>query len=125
MSGHGMCNFHPALRTRVSGRWAKIGYLEQEPKLLEDKTVRENIETAVADTRALLNRCGGRRRRPPPPPGRLRRAPPRGAGLAAADAGGMPGGTRWPGMGGDARPHLPPWPVGRGRTARAAAVVAA
>jgi len=37
-------------------RWAKIGYLEQEPKLLEDKTVRENIETAVAGTRQLLQR---------------------------------------------------------------------
>jgi ABC-type glutathione transport system ATPase component len=35
-------------------RWAKIGYLEQEPKLTEDKTVMENIEEAVADTRELL-----------------------------------------------------------------------
>lgn len=47
---------------QVIGRWAKIGYLEQEPKLLEDKTVRENIETAVADTRALLNRFAARAR---------------------------------------------------------------
>jgi sulfate-transporting ATPase len=37
-------------------RWAKIGYLEQEPKLDDDKTVQENIEIAVADTRALLKR---------------------------------------------------------------------
>lgn len=32
------------------------GYLEQEPKLSEDKNVLENIEEAVADTRNLLNR---------------------------------------------------------------------
>ena len=31
-------------------RWAKIGYLEQEPKLSEDKTVMENIEEAVRET---------------------------------------------------------------------------
>ena len=35
-------------------RWAKIGYLEQEPKLSEDKTVIENIEEAVIETRELL-----------------------------------------------------------------------
>ncbi len=35
-------------------RWAKIGYLEQEPKLSEDKTVMENIEEAVRETRELL-----------------------------------------------------------------------
>jgi len=34
--------------------WAKIGYLEQEPKLSEDKTVMENIEEAVQETRDLL-----------------------------------------------------------------------
>ncbi len=34
----------------------RIGYLPQEPKLDEDKTVLENIELAVAPTRALLNR---------------------------------------------------------------------
>jgi len=32
----------------------KIGYLAQEPALDETKTVRENVEEAVADTRALL-----------------------------------------------------------------------
>jgi len=34
----------------------RVGYLPQEPKLDEDKTVLENIELAVASTRALLNR---------------------------------------------------------------------
>src|SRR6201989_1257413 len=34
----------------------KVGSLPQEPKLDETKTVRENIEPAVAATRALLNR---------------------------------------------------------------------
>ena len=34
--------------------WAKIGYLEQEPKLSEDKTVMQNIEEAVQETRDLL-----------------------------------------------------------------------
>ncbi len=34
----------------------KIGYLAQEPALDETKTVRENVEEAVADTRALLAR---------------------------------------------------------------------
>ncbi len=34
----------------------KIGYLAQEPQLDETKTVRENVEEAVADTRALLAR---------------------------------------------------------------------
>ncbi len=33
-----------------------IGFVPQEPKLSEDKTVRENIEEAVAATRALLTR---------------------------------------------------------------------
>ena len=37
-------------------RWAKIGYLEQEPKLSEEKTVMENIEEAVQETRDLLLR---------------------------------------------------------------------
>ncbi|MBL1592139.1 ATP-binding cassette domain-containing protein, partial [Klebsiella pneumoniae] len=31
-----------------------IGYLEQEPRLDEQKTVRETVEEAVADTVALL-----------------------------------------------------------------------
>ncbi len=34
----------------------RIGYLPQEPKLDDDKTVLQNIEMAVAPTRALLNR---------------------------------------------------------------------
>jgi ATP-binding cassette ChvD family protein len=34
----------------------KIGYLSQEPRLDDTKTVRENIEPAVAGTRALLTR---------------------------------------------------------------------
>jgi ATP-binding cassette ChvD family protein len=34
----------------------RIGYLPQEPKLDEDKTVLQNIELAVASTRALLTR---------------------------------------------------------------------
>ena len=34
----------------------RIGYLPQEPTLDEDKTVLQNIELAVASTRALLNR---------------------------------------------------------------------
>ena len=38
-------------------KWAKIGYLEQEPKLDDEKTVRENIEVAVASTRSLITRC--------------------------------------------------------------------
>ncbi|CAM9860190.1 unnamed protein product, partial [Choristocarpus tenellus] len=33
-----------------------VGYLEQEPKLNEGATVRENIEAAVADTRGLLQK---------------------------------------------------------------------
>jgi len=37
-------------------KWAKIGYLEQEPKLADDKTVTENIEMAVSDTRDMLQR---------------------------------------------------------------------
>lgn len=36
-------------------RWAKIGYLQQEPELTEDATVLENIEEAVKETRDLLN----------------------------------------------------------------------
>ena len=34
----------------------RVGYLPQEPKLDEDKTVLQNIELAVASTRALLDR---------------------------------------------------------------------
>ncbi|CAM9243708.1 unnamed protein product [Discosporangium mesarthrocarpum] len=34
--------------------WAKVGYLEQEPRLDDGDTVRENIEAAVLETRALL-----------------------------------------------------------------------
>src|SRR5512142_2984338 len=34
----------------------KIGYLSQEPQLDPGKTVRENIEEALADVRALLTR---------------------------------------------------------------------
>ena len=34
----------------------RVGYLPQEPRLDETKTVREEIEEAVKDTRALLNR---------------------------------------------------------------------
>jgi ATP-binding cassette ChvD family protein len=34
---------------------ATVGYLAQEPTLEEDKTVRENIELALADVRALLD----------------------------------------------------------------------
>jgi len=37
-------------------KWAKIGYLEQEPKLDDDKTVTQNIEIAVKDTRDMLSR---------------------------------------------------------------------
>ena len=33
-----------------------VGYVPQEPKLVEDKTVRENVELAVAPIRALLQR---------------------------------------------------------------------
>ncbi len=33
---------------------ARVGYLEQEPQLNPEKTVRENIEEAVAETRQLL-----------------------------------------------------------------------
>jgi len=39
-------------------RWAKIGYLEQEPKLSEDKTVIENIEESVKEIRELVARYG-------------------------------------------------------------------
>ncbi len=35
---------------------ASVGMLQQEPPLTEDKTVLENIEEAVADTKALLDR---------------------------------------------------------------------
>ena len=35
---------------------AKVGYLPQEPTLLEDKTVRENVMEGVADKRAILDR---------------------------------------------------------------------
>src|SRR5436309_6762134 len=35
---------------------AKVGYLAQEPRLDPDKTVRGNVEEAVADVRALLDR---------------------------------------------------------------------
>ena len=34
----------------------RVGYLSQEPTLDEDKTVLQNIELAVASTRALLTR---------------------------------------------------------------------
>jgi ATP-binding cassette ChvD family protein len=44
----------------VGEAWAadgvKIGYLPQEPELDEEKTVAENVEEALADTRALLTR---------------------------------------------------------------------
>ena len=44
----------------VGEAWAadgiKIGYLPQEPELDPDKTVAENVEEALADTRALLER---------------------------------------------------------------------
>src|SRR5262249_12141412 len=33
-----------------------IGFVPQEPRLTEDKTVRDNIEEAVAPTRAFLQR---------------------------------------------------------------------
>ncbi len=35
---------------------AKVGYLPQEPTLLEDKTVRENVMEGVADKKAILDR---------------------------------------------------------------------
>jgi ATP-binding cassette ChvD family protein len=35
---------------------ATVGYVAQEPRLVEDKTVRENVELAVAPIRALLAR---------------------------------------------------------------------
>jgi ATP-binding cassette ChvD family protein len=35
---------------------ATVGYLAQEPQLDEDKTVRENIEQGVAETRSLIDR---------------------------------------------------------------------
>lgn len=34
--------------------WAKVGYLEQEPKLDDGPTVTSNIEAAVVATRTLL-----------------------------------------------------------------------
>lgn len=34
--------------------WAKVGYLEQEPKLEDGDTVASNIEAAVVPTRTLL-----------------------------------------------------------------------
>lgn len=34
--------------------WAKVGYLEQEPKLDDGDTVSSNIEAAVVPTRTLL-----------------------------------------------------------------------
>lgn len=34
--------------------WAKVGYLEQEPKLDDGDTVASNIEAAVVPTRTLL-----------------------------------------------------------------------
>lgn len=34
--------------------WAKVGYLEQEPKLDDGETVSSNIEAAVVPTRTLL-----------------------------------------------------------------------
>lgn len=37
-------------------RGASVGYLAQEPELDPDKTVKENVEEAVADQRALLQR---------------------------------------------------------------------
>jgi len=37
-------------------RGASVGYVSQEPELDFDKTVRENVELAVAETRALLAR---------------------------------------------------------------------
>ncbi len=36
--------------------WAKVGYLPQEPKLEEDKTVFENVMEGLADKRAILER---------------------------------------------------------------------
>jgi sulfate-transporting ATPase len=39
-----------------AAKGTKIGYLPQEPKLDPTKNVRENVEEAVADQRALLNR---------------------------------------------------------------------
>jgi sulfate-transporting ATPase len=38
------------------GKNVKVGYLAQEPKLDANKSVRENVEGAVAATRALLTR---------------------------------------------------------------------
>ena len=38
------------------GRGVRVGYLPQEPQLDPDKTVRENVEEAVADIRGLLTR---------------------------------------------------------------------
>ena len=38
------------------GQGATVGLLEQEPQLDESKTVRENIEDGVAETKALLDR---------------------------------------------------------------------
>ncbi|MDG1971716.1 MAG: ATP-binding cassette domain-containing protein, partial [Paracoccaceae bacterium] len=35
---------------------AKVGYLPQEPRLLEDKTVRENVMEGVAAKKAILDR---------------------------------------------------------------------
>lgn len=35
---------------------AKVGYLPQEPTLMEDKTVRENVMEGVADKQAILDR---------------------------------------------------------------------
>lgn len=37
-------------------RGATVGYVSQEPELDFDKTVRENVEIAIADTRALIAR---------------------------------------------------------------------
>src|SRR5688572_21247652 len=38
------------------GKGVKVGYLSQEPRLDPAKTVKENVEEAVKDTRSLLTR---------------------------------------------------------------------
>ena len=38
------------------GKGKTVGLLQQEPPLTEDKTVMENIEEAVADTKGMLDR---------------------------------------------------------------------
>ena len=46
----------PPTATRLLAPGASVGLLQQEPPLDEDKTVRENVEDAVAEMRGWLAR---------------------------------------------------------------------